>query len=191
MDSDRIKWNRRFESESSYLGLNPSPFLRQEIGRVMQLTPGRQALDIACGEGRNSIFLAQQGFHVTALDISDKGLAKARIRAEETGVNVNFQQVDLDEASISGSYDLIINFNFLLRGLIPEEVRVLAPGGLLVFDTILESEELLESHNPAFLLRRGELQGIFEELDGEIMMAEEVCEGEMPTARLIFRKKAA
>jgi 2-polyprenyl-3-methyl-5-hydroxy-6-metoxy-1,4-benzoquinol methylase len=154
----------------------------------MRLLPGRKALDIASGEGRNSVFLARNGFSVTAVDISDIGLSKGRIRAEEADVEVDFQQVDLDGFQITGEYDLVINFNFLLRDLINEEVRALSPGGIIVFDTILESETLLESHNPDYLLRRGELQRIFEKFDGDILSSEEVIEGDMPTARLLFRK---
>jgi len=188
VEADRTKWNRRFESENSYLGERPSPFLSQEIERIRRLAPGKRALDIACGEGRNSVFLAQQGFLVTALDISDVGLGKAARRAEEAGVLVDFQQVDLDEYRFTEQFDLIINFNFLLRGLIPEAVHALSPGGLLIIDTIMESPDLLESHNPAYLLRQGELQNICEGLDGEILFYEEKMDEEMPTARVLFRK---
>jgi tellurite methyltransferase len=188
MEADRIKWNRRFGSEPTYLGERPSPFLSHEIERILRLAPGKRALDIACGEGRNSVFLAQQGFLVTALDISDVGLGKAKRRAAEADVLIDFQQVDLDEYLFTEQFDLIINFNFLLRGLIPETVKALAPGGLLIIDTILESPDLLASHNPAYLLRRGELQKICEVFEGEVLFSEEIREGEMPTARVLFRK---
>jgi 2-polyprenyl-3-methyl-5-hydroxy-6-metoxy-1,4-benzoquinol methylase len=188
MESDRIKWNVRFGSEATYLGERPSPLLSQEIERILRLTPGRRALDIACGEGRNSIYLAQQGFRTTGLDISDVGLGKAAQRAEEAGVVVDFQRVDLDQYRFTEQFDLIINFNFLLRELIPEEVRALSPGGILIIDTIMESEDLLASHNPAYLLRRGELQKICEGLEGEVLFFEEKPEGQTPTARVLFRK---
>lgn len=193
MEEDRIKWNRRFASEDSFLGERPSPFLRQEIERIKRLAPGMTALDIACGEGRNSVFLAQHGFRVTALDISDVGIAKGRRRADEAGVRVDFRQVDLDGYRITERFDVIINFNFLLRELIPEEVAALTPGGLLLFDTILESPQLLASHKPVYLLRRGELVRIFAAYDGEILFAEEEEveeeeQGNMPTTRLFFRK---
>jgi len=190
MEADRIKWNQRFGSEDTYLGERPSPFLTQEIERLRRLAPGKRALDIACGEGRNSVFLAQQGFLVTGLDISDVGLGKAARRAAEAGVAVDFRQVDLDGYRFTEQFDLIINFNFLLRELIPELVRALSPGGLLIVDTIMESQELLASHNPAYLLRRGELHKICEGLDGEILLSEEKLEGETPTARVLFRKSA-
>lgn len=188
MEADRIKWNRRFEAEETFLGERPSPFLVREIERIKRLAPGRRALDVASGEGRNSVFLAGHGFRVTALDISDVGIAKGRLRAGEAGAVIDFRQVDLDGYHIDERFDLIINFNFLLRALIPEEVAALTPGGLLLFDTILESPQLLASHNPDYLLRRGELVRIFAAFDGEILCAEELEQGEMPTARLFFRK---
>ncbi len=188
MESDRTKWNQRFESEDSFLGERPSPFLVREMERIKRLAPGVKALDIACGEGRNSIFLAQHGFRVTGLDISDVGIAKGIRRADNAGVRVEFRQTDLEGYRICESFDLIINFNFLLRELIPEEVGALTPGGLLLFDTILESPHLLASHNPAYLLGRGELRQIFTAYDGDILFEEEMEQGEMPTSRLMFRK---
>lgn len=188
METDRDKWNKRFASKESYLGIRPSPSLQREIERIKQLVPGKRALDIACGEGRNSLFLREHGFQVTAVDISDIGLAKGKQRAAELGLDINFRQADLDEYEIEGQYDLVLNFNYLLRQLIPQEVAALAPGGILLFDTIRESPSLLQSHNPDYLLKCGELQQIFEEYDGEILFFEETDSGEMPTARLLFRK---
>ncbi len=191
MEKDRIKWNKRFESQDSYLGNRPSPFLADQISRIRRLTPGNKALDVACGEGRNSIFLAKNGYRVTGLDISEVGLAKAAARAGMEGVTVDFLRVDLDDYEIGERYDLILNFNFLLRKLIPQQVRALNPGGVLLFDTIMESPQLLESHNPAYLLGRGELVRLFEKYDGEVLFAEESESGEMPTARLLLRKNPA
>ncbi|NTX00089.1 MAG: class I SAM-dependent methyltransferase [Geobacteraceae bacterium] len=188
MESDRIKWNARFESQDSYLGERPSPFLAAEIERIKALAPGPDALDIACGEGRNSVFLARHGFRVIGVDISDSGLAKGRSRAHATGVGVDFRRVDLDDGIVEGSYDLILNFNFLLRELIPSEIAALKPGGLLLFDTIMAPEPPLQTRNPDYLLQPGELNRIFAPYDGEILFSEESCTGEMPTARLLFRK---
>lgn len=191
MEADRIKWNTRFESQDSYLGVHPSPFLAQEIARIKALAPGCDALDIACGEGRNSVYLARHGFNVVALDISNIGLAKGRNRASAEGVQIDFRRVDLDDYTIDGTFDVILNFNFLLRNLIPSEIEALNPGGLLLFDTIMASEQLLKSHDPSYLLRPGELNTIFEKSDGSILFSEESCCGKMPTARLLFRKSRA
>jgi len=189
MESDRIKWNLRFASDTSYLGERPSPFLLREIERIRQLAPGKRALDIACGEGRNSVFLALNGYEVTALDISDAGLAKAARQAEENAVVIDFQQVDLDGYQFTEKFDLIIMFNFLLRDLIPQAVQALSAGGLLIVDTLMESPQLLATHkNPAYFLRRGELRSIFKELPGKIVLYEELPEEQMPTVRILFRK---
>lgn len=188
MESDRIKWNTRFDSQDSYLGERPSPFLFREFERIKALTPGPDALDIACGEGRNSIFLAQHGFRVVGVDISDVGLEKGRKLAHTLGLDIDLRRLDLDDCLIEGTYDLILNFNFLLRGLIPYEVASLNPGGLLLFDTIMASEKLLQSHDPAYLLQQGELNRLFAPFDGDILFSEESCDDEMPTARLLFRK---
>lgn len=189
MESDRIKWNARFESQDSYLGERPSPFLAAEIGRIKALAPGADALDIACGEGRNSIFLARHGFRVVSLDISDSGLAKGRCRAQAAGVDVDFRRVDLDDGMVEGTYDLILNFNFLLRGLIPAEVAALKPGGVLLFDTIMASGMPLQTRNPDYLLQPEELNRLFAPFDGDILFSEESKSGEIPTARLLFRKR--
>lgn len=188
MNQDRIKWNQRFESQDSYLGSHPSPFLASQLKMIQRIAPGKRALDVACGEGRNSVFLAQHGFRVTGLDISDIGLAKAAKRAGLEDVELDLRWVDLENYKFTEKYDLIINFNFLLRELIPAEVLALNPGGLLLFDTIMESSQLLESHTPAHLLCRGELVGLFESYDGEIIFSEESDCGDVPTARLLFRK---
>jgi 2-polyprenyl-3-methyl-5-hydroxy-6-metoxy-1,4-benzoquinol methylase len=188
LESDRIKWNLRFESEDTYLGEKPSPFLVSQIEKIKKFAPGIRTLDIACGEGRNSIYLTQQGFQVTGLDISDIGLGKAAKRAERERLKINFQQMDLDEYRFTEQFDLIINFNFLLRDLFPAAVQALSPGGLLIIDTIMESPQLLATHNPAYFLRRGELQRICEGLSGEILFYEEISEDEMPTARVLLSK---
>lgn len=188
LEDDRIKWNLRYQSDGFYLGENTSPFLAREISRIKRLAPGATALDIACGEGRNSIFLAHHGFSVTGVDISDVGLAKAAARAAMEGVEVDFRRVDLEQYEIIERYDLILNFNFLLRELIPKELMALRPGGLLLFDTIMESPQLLANHKQSYLLRHGELVRLFENRAGKILFSEESHSGEMPTARLLFQK---
>jgi len=189
VESDRIKWNSRFASQESFLGRRPSPFLAREIERIKVLVPGRRALDIACGEGRNSVFLATHGFRVTGLDISEVGLAKAARRAAEAGVTVEFVHADLDHVRPAGRFDLVLNFNFLQRPLIPVEVELLTPGGVLLFDTILATPAVPPTGNPDFYLRPGELLRLFAGYDGEILFHEESDAGDLPTARLMFRKK--
>lgn len=189
MEADRIKWNSRFASEDSFLGQGPSAFLAREIDTVKGLLSGRRALDIACGEGRNSVFLASHGFSVTGIDISEVGLAKAAARAAEAGVEVGFICADLDDYPLSGCFDLVLNFNFLKRSLIPAAVGLLPPGGLLLIDTLLAPAILPPFSPPDFYLQPGELPRLFAPFSGEISCFEECHEQAIPTARLMFRKK--
>jgi len=188
MESDRVKWNSRFAAEESFLGRGPSPFLAREIETIKALLSGRRALDVACGEGRNSLFLARHGFRVTAIDISEVGLAKAARRGAEEGAEIEFVCADLDDYRLDGCFDLVLNFNFLQRSLIPVEVGLLQPGGLLLFDTILAPSAIPVTSTPDFYLQSGELTRLFAPYDGEILACEESAAGEMPTARLMFRK---
>ena len=188
MESDRIKWNNRFASEESFLGRQPSPFLVREIETIKRLLSGRQALDIACGEGRNSVFLASHGFVVTGIDIAEQGLVKAAERAAAAGVTVTLLHEDLDNYCLRGSFDLILNFNFLQRRLIPEAMNVLNPGGIFLFDTLLTPAAQPLSSPADFYLQPGELSCLFAPYAGAILCYEEPVPGEMPTARLMFRK---
>jgi 2-polyprenyl-3-methyl-5-hydroxy-6-metoxy-1,4-benzoquinol methylase len=188
MEEDRSKWNERYSGAGFFLGPRPSQFLAEQLERLIALCPGRRALDIACGEGRNSIFLARHGFAVTGIDISEKGIAKARQWMEEEGLAIDFRVADLENYTLTATYDLIINFNFLLREMIPAEVDALSPGGLLVFDTILDTPSLVGCHTRRFLLRQGELPTLFAPFPGAILHHEEFPCAVNPTARLIFRK---
>jgi 2-polyprenyl-3-methyl-5-hydroxy-6-metoxy-1,4-benzoquinol methylase len=187
MENDRIKWNERYTGEGFFIGPHPSRYLADYISLIESLVPGKKALDIACGEGRNSIFLARRGFAVTGLDIAEQGLVKAEQWAAREGLRVIFRQADLENFEFAETYDLIINFNFLLRDLIPKMVAALNPGGVIVFETILDSPTLVGFHKKAFLLQPGELAGIFGRFPGKAMHAEECTDGPSPAARLIFQ----
>lgn len=181
------KWDERFRGEEFALGTDPSPYLAENIELIKLLAPGRKALDIACGEGRNSIFLAREGFDVTGLDISKAGLEKAIKWMERENLRIDFRIQDLEGYEFTETYDLIINFNFLLRDLIPKSVAALHPGGVIVFDSILDSPYVPTTHKKEFLLQTGELQSIFSSFHGKIFLPEERLHDRNPTARLIFQ----
>jgi len=188
MEDDRIKWDSRYAAEGFFLGPHPSPFLMERIDLIKSVCPGRIALDIACGEGRNSIFLARQGFSVTGIDISTEGIVKASRWAVAERLEIAFLVADLETYEFTGNWDLIINFNFLLRGLIPRAVAALNPGGVMVVDTILDSPFLPGEHTKAYLLQPGELKGLFADFPGKVLQYEEHLLDSAPTAKLIFCK---
>ena len=188
MDSDRIKWDERYSGKEYMFKLTPSRLLAGSIDQICSLVQGRRALDIACGEGRNAIFLTQRGFEVDAVDISERGLERARTRAAELGLQVNFIQADLEQYRLQQVYDLIINFNFLLRPLIPAMFDSLAPGGVILMETILNAPTLEEGHTGKFLLQPGELERTFSAFDGSILLLEEDASAGTPVARIMFKK---
>jgi tellurite methyltransferase len=190
VEQDRDKWNARYAAGSLFLGPHPSSFLAERIDLIESLVPGRKALDIACGEGRNSIFLARRGFTVTGIDISEEGLTKAARWATGEGLEIAFLRANLEGYLFTERYDLILNFNFLLRDLIPGTVAALSPGGVLLFDTILDSPALPGVHRKEFLLQPGELPAIFAQFPGTVLHYEERPLDVSPTAKLIFRKQA-
>jgi SAM-dependent methyltransferase len=85
-------WDARFASEGFTYGSKPNVFIASEANK---LSPGAEVVDLGAGEGRNAVWLAEQGFKVTALDVSEAGLAKARALADERGVALETRQVDL------------------------------------------------------------------------------------------------
>ena len=189
MDADRIKWDERYKGEEYFFSLSPSRFLADSFELVSSLVPGRRALDLACGEGRNSIYLAQNGFEVTAVDISGLGLERGRKRALELGVSVDFIQADLDRWRPPGSYHLILNFNFLMRPLIPWMLESLSPGGVVVMETILDAPGLQGNHRKDYLLQPGELERLFGGYSGRVLLLEEDSSIETPVARVLFQKQ--
>jgi len=181
-----LKWDNRFRNEACVLGKEPSRYLVDHMDLIMAHVPGPKALDIACGEGRNSIFLAKIGFQVSGLDISAAGLEKGRKWMAREGVTIDFHQANLEQFEFSEQYDLILNCNFLLRDLIPKSVAALSPGGIFVFDTLVDSPFVPNTHKKEYLLQPGELVKIFQEFPGAILSHEEMLHDEMPTAKLIF-----
>ena len=161
MKSDRKRWDERFKGKKFAFGKKANSFLRKHI---TFLSKGK-ALDLAAGEGRNAVFLAQHGFEVDAVDISAIGLRKTEQLATKTGVNVHSILADLDTYPIAkGQYDLITNFYFLDRNLIPKIKRGVKQGGRVIFETyLLEHRKLLVGgpKNPRYFLKPNELLHLF------------------------------
>jgi tellurite methyltransferase len=158
---DQKRWDEKFRGKKYTLGTEANPFLRKHL----RLLPTGKALDLAAGEGRNAVFLAQQGFDVEAVDISKEGLSKARKLAKVKGVKIKTVPADLDHYPIEKEgYDLITDFYFLDRRLIPRIKRGLKKGGKVVFETYLTEQSSLcqeGPRNPKYLLKHNELLKLF------------------------------
>jgi len=149
MEKDREKWNARYMENPG--GAEPSPVLK----RFWSLASVGNVLDIACGNGRNSIFLADRGFAVDAVDIST--VATAHLAGTRPDINVIC--ADLDSWSIPRNrYTLIVNVRFLDRRLFSMIQQGLKPGGVLIFESFVDEE------NDNYCLQQNELLRAFQAL---------------------------
>ena len=130
----REDWDRKYAAVDNLWAAKPNRFL---VAEVEGLPPGR-ALDLACGEGQNAIWLATRGWSVTGVDYSEVAIAKARDRAARDGVEVDFVQADLVEyAPDPGTFDLVTLLYLHIpsterKGVHAKAGAALAPGGTLV-----------------------------------------------------------
>ena len=130
------KWDERYSSEDFFYGTKPNDFL---VEATTPLPRGR-ALCLAEGEGRNSIWLAEQGFDVYSVDLSQIGVAKTLRLAASRGVTVHAQVGDLADFVIEPhSFDLIVSIfahtpSVLRRSLHQRVINGLRPGGKFVLE---------------------------------------------------------
>jgi SAM-dependent methyltransferase len=131
---DRALWERRYGEAQSVWGWAPNRFVAEVLG---PLPPGR-ALDLAAGEGRNSLWLADLGWRATAVDFAENALARGRAQAGEHALDVEWIHADvLEYEPAAGAYDAVVIAYLHLadeqRGtVLRHAVEALAPGGTLV-----------------------------------------------------------
>lgn len=129
-------WDARYATDDYIFGTAPNRFLESQVAHIQ---PGMRALSIADGEGRNGVWLAEQGARVHAVDVSPVALEKARKLAAVRGVSLDFEQVDiLGWNWPEAVYDLVAAI-FIQFAPPPERDHVIAgirrclkPGGLLI-----------------------------------------------------------
>ncbi len=164
MLEDKKRWNEKYQ-------VSPMPRETSEILKEnIHLAKKGRALDIACGTGRNTHFLADNGFRVDAVDLSDYALE--RVRTDE---NIHKIEADLDSYEFeTEAYELILKVNYLDRRMFPKIIKALKKGGVFIYETFVKTETGEGYHNPTnpdFHLDRDELPQAFAEL--EILSYEE------------------
>jgi SAM-dependent methyltransferase len=128
---DRIAWDHRYRGRELVWTSEPNRFLVSEIS---SLAPGR-AIDLACGEGRNAVWLAERGWEVTGVDFSRVGIKKARRLEEARGVRVEWVVADLlTYRPETRSSDLVIVFYLQVAAgqrttILRAAADAVAPGG--------------------------------------------------------------
>lgn len=169
MESDRLRWEQRYRDRLH----RPLGAPSQLLVRYHHLIPPGPVLDVAAGDGRNSIYLARLGHPVDSVDIALTGLLKAAAIARTERLPVHCIQADLDNFPIPQKhYAAVVNIRYLQRELFESLKAALRPGGVILCETFLvDQRELGHPTNPEHLLRHDELLERFSEL--EILASEE------------------
>lgn len=174
---DARDWDRRYAEKELVWSAGPNRFL---VAEAAELPPGR-ALDLACGEGRNALWLAGRGWDVTAVDFSAVAVEKGRQIAAQRGLELDWTVADLlAYAPEPQSYDLVILFYLQLaagelRPVVEKAARAVAPDGTFLL-VAHDSRNLTEGwggpQDPAVLYRP---EDVVAALDGlEVERAEAV-----------------
>jgi len=164
----RDRWNERYaQPERQWLPETPAEWL---VEHRHLLSGGGRALDVACGDGRNALYLAQLGYMVDAIDVSDVAISALRSETSARGLAMTIapRVVDLEREPLPvADYDAIVMLNFLQRDLLGALAQALAPGGVLIVETLAQAhvEQLGHSFNPAYLVQPGELPAAFAQLE--------------------------
>lgn len=120
-----------------------------------------RALDVACGRGRNAIWLAERGLTTLAVDRNEEAIRDLNEAARAMGLPLTAEVRDLESGPVScpqSAYDAIVVVHYLHRPLFPALIDALAPGGVLVYETFTRAQATRgKPTNPDFLLKSGEL----------------------------------
>jgi len=157
---DREKWNRKYRDKPALLQTRPpSPMVAEYALKAK----GRNAVDLACGNGRNTLFLAANGFHVDAVDISSVALLDLQHRIHELDITLIESDLDIFIPQ-KDHYDLAVMTNYLDRSLIIRMASSLKKSALFIIETyMLHPENEKKDSNPDFLLSEKELLGFFDD----------------------------
>ena len=158
------RWDTKWATLKGNGGFNEQPHpLVVEL--VEKLTPGR-ALDVACGVGRHSIYLAERGWQVTAVDSSQVAIELLSQAAVDKHLPIDARLADLERGEFliePDGYDLIVNCCYLQRNLFPAiKAGVKVGGCVLAVIAMVDDDPAVKPMNPTFLLQPDELRAQFD-----------------------------
>lgn len=173
-------WDERYSAEEYAYGKQPNDFLAEQVAQLSTLNGGR-VLCLAEGEGRNAVFLAEQGFDVVAVDASAVGMQKAQRLADEKGVQITTIVSDLAAFEIpENSYDAVVSIFChvpvsLRQSLHRAVVKGLRPGGKLLLEAYTPEQLNFKTGGPPLAELTMQLEDLRHELDGlEFEIAREI-----------------
>lgn len=160
MREDIDRWNAKYADRPPSERIEPDALLLEH--REL-LSPAGLCIDLAGGTGNNGLFPAQLGWRSVIVDGSEAGLRLCRRKAAANGLDPMLVVADLDRLSLPDStFDAVLVFHYLNRGLIEPIRRSLKPGGVLFFKTFNIRKSLERPGFPAkYMLEKGELSQWF------------------------------
>ncbi len=198
MKNEREIWNAKY-ADGSHRSLEPDPFLIEAYDSYLapllgESGLGLRALDVAGGVGRHVIWLANHGWDMTMVDVSDEAIAIAKRNASGDKMKINFLAEDVNDfcaRSQQEQFDLILVFFYLELALFPALIKLLKPNGVLLYKTYTVEQPKLRPGqgptHPMHLLKQNELLRGFSSL--EILFYRETVK-DRGIAELVARKKA-
>ena len=159
MVTDASRWDEKYRTASLAPALRIEPLLQCHQSDIGELSAPRTVLDVAAGACHAAVYLATQGFAVSAVDCSGVGLALGEKLAKREGVSISTIEADLSVDDLpAGPWSLICCFRPM--------AAILAPGALLFYSTFnLHHLNKAPTFNPAYVLQPGELAEHFSMLD--------------------------
>ncbi|MGC9386055.1 MAG: methyltransferase domain-containing protein [Hydrogenovibrio sp.] len=168
----------------------PNPLLVWWLEWLQQSTSPQKVWDIGCGGGRDAVYLALQGFDVTAIDQQEAVLSRARRFAERQNASVDWKCCSVDETDClpNDKVDVVVMMRYLNRCLLSQLHDAIRPGGFVVMQTFVSGVEAFGSpKNPNFILQPDELAKTFSDFDVIVDRIETLPDGR-PVSSFIGRK---
>ncbi len=200
LDWESVQYSSEYEMEkgaSDVYFWRPAPFVelchRQYFSTYLK--PGDDILDLACGSGRDAIYLAMQQWQVFGIDYSETALDRCRLSADYHNIKLELRQCDLEQdfyfdslSNFPQEFSAVVVCRYLHRPLLPKIKLLIKPGGLIAYQTFMRGAEKIGSpKNPRYLLEEGELATSFADFDILLDEIEKLPDGR-PLSRFVARK---
>lgn len=187
LNPDIARWNRRYAAAERAISPQPeAEWIAQPNDSVFRQRPSNNAigLDLACGKGGASLYLASLGYSMVSVDGSIEGLRICKSAADKLALPVYPLVMDLEKACLpKAAFDLISVVRYLNRELFPQLIDALAPGATLFYKTFNTNHlKQKPGFNPDFVLKPYELENAFAALSIS-------CVDESGTSSYIIAKK--